>query len=163
MPNQMEWDRFYIDQAVMISKYSKSRRLQVGAILVKDNRSVANSYNGTYKGLDNNYEEEIITYHTKDGLVSNVDNGGKRIVELITLPSVLHAEQNLVGFCARMGISMDNCTVYQTHSPCMSCCILLHACGIKRIVYLYEYRDPTAIEFCKKTGILMEKIDENPF
>lgn len=44
-----------------------------------------------------------------------------------------HAEQNLIAFAARNGISTNGKSVYCTHHPCSSCARSLVQAGIKRV------------------------------
>lgn len=46
---------------------------------------------------------------------------------------MIHAEQNLIYNCARHGISMDNCVLYSTLSPCPTCTRALMQVGVTTI------------------------------
>jgi len=46
---------------------------------------------------------------------------------------MVHAEQNLICNCARHGISMNNCVIVCTMSPCVQCMRFLWQCGITKI------------------------------
>jgi len=111
----------FMGLAILSSKRSLCQRLQVGAVLVKDNRIIANSYNGLLPGnLDTCYLE------------CNIDK---------PCTKTLHAEENLIAFCAKEAIPMNNCSVYITHSPCKKCLNLLTQAGIKKIIYNIPYRN----------------------
>lgn len=56
MNKQMKSDKLYMDIAERVALESTARKLQVGAILVKDDQIVI-GYNGTRSGADNNCEE----------------------------------------------------------------------------------------------------------
>jgi hypothetical protein len=56
MKNKMK--DFYMNIAVECSKMSKAIRLQVGAIIVKDDNILSFSWNGTPAGWDNNCENK---------------------------------------------------------------------------------------------------------
>lgn len=167
--DQINWDKYYLRQVLNLAEiFSKSIRLKVGAILVKDNRPLANGYNGTPEGWDNQCEDitargpwtDKTEYLDLKDYYSLIDSGKKKQDDfvLVTKSEVSHAEENLIGYCAREGISTKDCTIYITDSPCMPCCRLLRRAGIRRIVYIREYRDNTAIEFCAKAGIKLEQI-----
>ena len=49
----------HLDVAERYAKLSKARRLNVGAVVVKDDRIISIGYNGTPPGWDNNCEYEI--------------------------------------------------------------------------------------------------------
>ena len=50
----------YMDVAERFSKLSTAKRLQVGAIVVKDDRIISIGYNGMPSGWSNNCENEVI-------------------------------------------------------------------------------------------------------
>ena len=52
-----------------------------------------------------------------------------------------HAESNAVCQCAKHNGGMNNCIAIVTLSPCINCCRLLWACGIRVIYFDKEYRD----------------------
>lgn len=54
---------------------------------------------------------------------------------------VLHGEANAILKCAKHGQSCDEATLYQTHSPCKDCSKLILQAGIKRVVYIEDYKD----------------------
>ena len=47
----------------------------------------------------------------------------------------------------------EDATLYVTLSPCQDCSKLIHQSGIKRVVYLNEYKDTTGLEFLKKANV----------
>ena len=76
----------YIDVAERFSKLSTAKRLQVGAIVVKDDRIISIGYNGMPSGWTNDCEDPILW---KDG---------QQLIEpmLVSKPEVLHAETNAI-------------------------------------------------------------------
>ncbi len=116
---------------------SYCKRKQVGALIVKDKMIISDGYNGTPSGFKNVCETE----------------SGK------TKWYVLHAEANAILKCAKHGISCNDATLYLTVSPCKDCSKLLHQAGIKRLVYLNEYKDTEGLDFLKKAKIEVEKIN----
>lgn len=131
--------KFYGQIVLDISKRSYAKRKQVGALAIKDNNIIAYGFNGTPTYMDNCCE---------DG------NG-------ITKPEVLHAELNLICKCAKSGISLDKAELYITLSPCIECAKLILQCGIKKVLYLEEYRDITGIEFLRNNKIEVIQINLN--
>lgn len=51
-----------------------------------------------------------------------------------------HAERNLISFCARKGISMENKIVISTHSCCYECARALWDSGVQEVVYKTEHK-----------------------
>jgi len=127
--------KFYLNIAESVSKASYCKRLQVGAILVKDDNIISFGYNGTPKKFDNDCE--------CDG---------------ITKPEVLHAESNCITKCALTTNSSKGSTMYATHSPCIECAKLIIQCEIKELYFNIEYRDLSGINLLKQHGIYVKQL-----
>ena len=140
----------HIRVAEIYASLSTAKRLQVGAIVVKDNRVISIGYNGMPSGWDNNCEDEI--GHVLD------DNG--KIVEtrLKTKPEVLHAETNAIAKLARSNESGLNATMFITHAPCLDCAKLIYQSGISNVYYRNAYRETAGVEFLLKSGVDVEQI-----
>ena len=54
---------------------------------------------------------------------------------------MIHAEENLISHCAKSGISIDNCTLVITLSPCQKCLRLMWQAGITQVICRDLYRD----------------------
>ncbi len=74
---------------------------------------------------------------------------------------MVHAEQHLIANCVRHGISMDDCTVVCTHSPCVVCMRLLFQCGITEVLFKVSYHDSESIKQMKDIKVL-ELATEEP-
>jgi dCMP deaminase len=123
------WDEYFLQRARLNASMSTCIRRSVGAVAVRDRRSFADAYNGTAPG----------TRHCVDG-------GCPRCADTKLGPGLemmrclcVHAEQNIVAFCAREGIKLDGSTLYQTTKPCTDCMKLLVSAGIVEVVYDEEY------------------------
>jgi len=138
MPNK--FDNAHMIVAETYAKLSSATRLQVGAVVEKDNRIISIGYNGTPSGWDNNCEDFIDDYNTK------------------TKQEVIHAEMNAIGKLAQSNESGANATMYITHAPCFDCAKLIHIAGIKKVFYRNQYRSDDGIEFLNKCNIEVEKI-----
>ena len=66
---------------------------------------------------------------------------------------VLHAEANAILKTASSTHNCKDSTLYLTMSPCRECSKLILQAGIKRVVYITEYKDLSGIKFLKKAGI----------
>jgi len=122
---QLRYDIAYLKMATEWSQLSHAKRKQVGCLVVRENQIISDGYNGTPTGFDNDCEDE---------------NGD-------THWYVLHSEANAILKCAKYGDSCDGATIYQTHSPCKECSKLIYQSGIKRLVYVEEYKDSSGIDF----------------
>ena len=135
MQKQQKLDKTFINIAKEVGTLSHCTRSKVGAVLVKDGNVISFGYNGTPAGMDNGCEENNVT---KD--------------------EVIHAEMNAILKAAKSGNAVDGSTLYLSLSPCKNCCKLIVQSGIKRVVYLEEYRDLSPIEFLSKFFVV-EKYD----
>jgi len=131
--------RLYMDWAKRVSELSHARRLQVGAVIVKDDSVISYGYNGMPSGWDNNCEIEI------------QQPVGR--VNLVTKPEVLHAESNAISKLAKSTNSGVGSTMFLTHSPCMECAKLIYQSGIDTVYYDTSYRSNDGIEFLQKSGV----------
>lgn len=136
----------YMDVAQRFAQLSSAKRLQVGAIVVKDDRIISIGYNGMPSGWDNNCEEEVVV-----AVIDGVPQ--KEIKELKTRPEVLHAEMNSLMKLAKSSESGNNAAMFVTHSPCMDCAKGIYQAGIKEVYYKNNYRSTQGIEFLEKCGV----------
>jgi dCMP deaminase len=143
MPKKIDYAHMKAAQGY--AELSSARRLQVGAIVTKDDRVISIGYNGTPAGWDNNCEFEFVHPQTK-------------ISELVTKKEVIHAESNAIGKLARSSESGDGATMYITHAPCFDCAKLIHVAGINEVFYHVPYRSTDGIDFLKKCKIEVEQI-----
>lgn len=123
---------------------SSAKRLQVGAIVVKDDRIISIGYNGMPSGWDNNCENEVFV--------------PPRVVLLETKKEVLHAETNAIAKLAKSTDSGDGATLFVTHSPCLDCAKLVYQSGINSVFYRNVYRNDEGIKFLEKAGVKVEQI-----
>lgn len=135
----------HMKTAELYARHSRSKRNQVGAVLVNDDndRILSCGYNGMLPNGDNDCE-----YINKDG-------------ELVTKPEVVHAEENVILFCAKAGISTKGKILYTTLSPCFQCSKSIITAGIKRVVFKELYRDTAGIDLLKQYGIEIIHIQED--
>ena len=140
-----------MDWADRTAELSHAVRLQVGAVIVKDDSVISYGYNGMPAGWDNNCEDEI------GHVLDNNDN----IVEtrLKTKPEVLHAESNAIAKLAKSTNSGLGATMFVTHAPCMECAKLIYQSGIGHVLYRNSYRDTSGITFLEKSGVKVEQIN----
>jgi dCMP deaminase len=137
----------YMDWASRLAKLSHARRLQVGAVIVKDDTVISYGYNGMPSGWDNNCEDEV-----------TVEMDEKFVKALKTKPEVLHAESNAVSKLAKSSNSGVNADIFITHSPCIDCAKLILQSGIRRVYYGTQYRDDYGVKFLQKSGVEVTQI-----
>lgn len=142
----------YMDWAKRVAQLSHAKRLNVGAVIVKDDTVISYGYNGMPAGWDNNCEDEVVeNYAGYEGAIHHV--------KLKTKPEVLHAESNAIAKLAKSNNSGNDADMFITHSPCMECAKLIYQSGIRRVFYDKDYRDDSGINFLKKSGISVERIE----
>lgn len=140
-----KFTNFHMRTAFNYAELSKARRLKCGSVLVSpDNtRVLMIGYNGTASGFDNNCEYE----HYENGELI-----------LTTKPEVIHAEANVILYCAKHGIKTDKCILYVTDSPCIECAKLIVTSGISKVFYSRKYRITDGIDYIKKFNLDIEQI-----
>lgn len=138
----------YMDWARRVAQLSYARRLNVGAVIVKDDTVISYGYNGMPAGWDNNCEYETVDNYS----------GRTPTVELKTKPEVLHAESNAIAKLAKSTNSGRDADIFITHSPCIECSKLIYQSGIRRVFYGENYRDDTGIKFLEKSGVEVLKV-----
>lgn len=123
----------FMNIAYMISKRGTCGRLQVGCIIVKENRIISTGYNGPVKDAAHCNEFSC-----------NVNESCTRAV---------HAEANAIYWAAKEGTKLKRCTIYCTHSPCEKCAEAIIQSGIKTVIYNKDFRDKLPLVVLKKAGV----------
>ena len=72
---------------------------------------------------------------------------------------VLHAEANAMMKVARSTNNARGATLYLTHSPCKECSKLVLQAGIKRLVYMDAYKDPSGLDLLEQGGVLIHRLE----
>ena len=160
--------------AKIFAELSSARRLHVGAIVVKDDRIISIGYNGMPAGWDNDCENKKYMSSDAGGWLNpdeieerwpfeeediDPDLGYARRYALKTKPEVLHAESNAIAKLAKSNDSGEGADIFITHAPCIECAKLIYQSGINGVYYSENYRDDAGIEFLKKSGVNIEKLD----
>ena len=112
------WEEYFKDLVNLTASRSSCDRLNVGCIFVKENRIIAQGYNGYISGCEH-----------------------KMVMRDNHNIATIHAEQNTITDCAKRGVSSDGCTAYITHYPCYNCMKLMVSCGIISIKYINDYKN----------------------
>ena len=142
---KQKWVYAFMDTAERFAQLSSAKRLQVGAVVVKDNRIISIGYNGMPSGWTNECEEEI--GHVLD------DSGNIIETRLKTKDEVIHAEANAIVKLARDGESGSGSAMFCTHAPCVQCAKLIYGAGISKLFYRDAYRDNNGLDFLAATGV----------
>lgn len=127
---------YFINMVRATAMGSYCKRLQVGAVIVnpKDKRIISSGYNGQPAGVCNECENDGVTKQT-----------------------VIHAELNAILY-AKMDLT--GCHIYITHSPCEHCAACIMNVGIKKVIYIEDYRSSAGVDFLRANNIEVIKYDE---
>ena len=133
---RLEWDEYFMSIAFLASCRSPCERLNVGAIIVKNNRLISMGYNGYIQGAPH---------------ISRIQDNHEQ--------SIIHSEINAISDCAKRGVSLENSKIYITHYPCINCFRSIAACGIKEVIYLDDYNNnPIVKELATDSGIIIKQL-----
>ena len=124
---KIKYIRAHLEVARIYGKLSSAKRLQVGCIIVKDDRIISIGYNGMPTGGSNICEE---------------NNKSK--------PEVLHAETNAITKLAKSTESGQDSYMFCTFAPCVNCAKLILQSGIKEFHYENDYKNLDGINLLKK-------------
>jgi dCMP deaminase len=150
---KQKWIDAFMDTAERFAQLSSAVRLQVGAVVVQDNRIISIGYNGTPAGWDNSCEKVVdVSY---DDPRYDFNHFSK---ELKTKDEVIHAEANAISKLARDGERGMGSVLFCTHAPCVQCAKLIYGAGIKKVYYRNSYRDNDGVDFLTKCDIEVEKV-----
>ena len=135
---RLRYDKAYLRMAQTWAELSHCERKKVGALIVRDGRIISDGYNGTPAGFPNcceNQQGETEWY-------------------------VLHAEANAILKVARSTNDCSDATLFITLSPCKDCSKLVLQAGIKRVVYMTEYKDTMGVDFLRSAGVEVVHISD---
>jgi len=165
----------YNDFAERTAKLSHARRLQVGAVIVKDDTVISYGYNGMPSGWDNNCEDKEFESGDAGGWLTPEEietqwpfeewvpaHSRKMRYRLKTKPEVLHAESNAIAKLAKSNNSGMGATMFITHAPCLDCAKLIFQSGIGSVLYRDAYRDTGGVTFLEKSGVEVTQIKRAP-
>ena len=139
MKKKMTWNKKFMDIAKDVAQWSKDKSTGVGAVIVKHNRVIATGYNGFPEHIDDEKPER----HERPEKYS----------------WTVHAEENAIISCARIGVSTQDAVMYCTWFPCAGCARMLVNAGIKKIVCGQE-PDLSNEKFGAEFKIVLEMLHE---
>lgn len=159
---------FFMTVAKLYALRSTCLRGQVGCVAVKDYRQIAAGYNGAPPGMKHCTEVGCGGGVTvREAQLDPLPNGeaprpAERL-DVVEFPNgctrSIHAEVNMVAHAARVGISLQHCTVYATHGPCLPCAQSYVAAGIGALIYETPYRLPEGLELINQANIVIVRYE----
>lgn len=147
---RLSWDQYFLKIAMLVAERSTCLRHNVGAIVVKKKRIMTTGYNGAAAGVRDCLELGCLRNKLK------IPSG-----TMHEICRAIHAEQNAIIQAARLGINIEDATLYCTHSPCIICAKMIVNAGIKRVVSFTPYSEQTFADLFKEATISYE-IMERP-
>jgi dCMP deaminase len=129
--------RAMMEMTIIFGQTSESKRLKVGASLVKNNAIISLGVNGTPAG-----------WYTNDC----EDGNGE------TQWFVKHAEAACLDKLVHSTESASGAIMLISHAPCKFCSIRIKDAGINRVYYRYTYRDLSGIDYLMQNHVIVEQI-----
>ena len=147
-----KWDKRFMDMAVQIGSWSScfQENRHVGAIIVKNKRVIATGYNGAPQGIKSCADKG-------ECLRKKLNIASGTMQEICY---AVHAEQNAIIQAARVGCSVEGCTLYCTHQPCVICAKIIINSGIKRVVYKEGYPADFSVKLFEEADVKLEKYSD---
>ena len=163
-PKAQSFDEMYMQLAVNMAKLSTCARVQVGAVLVVDERPLLSGYNGSPRG------HRHCTDVFYDRYQESCYEGS--FEEFMQLPKIkaehgvfsrlheIHAEVNIIAQAAYKGLATKKGKLYVTCSPCNDCCKSILTAGISEVVFkdLYD-RETEGLEILVNSGIKLRQLE----
>lgn len=136
--------QFFKDIVYRIAQQSECLSRQVGCIVVKDRRIVAEGWNAPPKKTD----------------VASCQRCNKPHVSGQNLEQALcaHAEINAISSAAYLGYSIKDAELYCTVKPCAECMKAIIACGIKNVYFFEDYETLYTDLFAANASVGLHKL-----
>ena len=136
-----------MDKAYEQAEKSACLRAKVGAVIVLNDKIIAQGYNNMTGGINDCKEVGCIRE------ILHIPSGERREV-----CRAICAEQLAISEAARNGVKLDGGTAYITTFPCHICSKMLVSSGISEIVYDKDYPDELSQNFLEEAGVKIRKI-----
>ncbi|OGH59482.1 MAG: cell division protein DedD [Candidatus Magasanikbacteria bacterium RIFCSPHIGHO2_01_FULL_33_34] len=146
------WDEYFMEVTRAVAKRATCDRGRSGCVISRDKQIMVTGYVGSPKGLPHCDEigHQMKSTTHEDGHISQ------------HCVRTAHAEQNAIVQAAKLGISINDGTLYCKMTPCAICAKMIINAGIKRIVCEKRYHAGSeSEEMFKQVGIFLEFFDEN--
>lgn len=139
IPSNNKWDQRFMEQAKLISTWSKDPSTQIGVVIVNDEKRIlATGYNGFPRGIADDKER--------------LNNREEK------LDRIIHGEMNALMNALYNGVSVKDATMYVYGLPiCCSCAKSVIQSGIKRVVVNKTDREYWADQWDNKSAPMFEE------
>ena len=146
------WDEYFMEVMDAISKRATCGRGRSGCVIALNNQLLVTGYVGSPIGLPHCDEvgHQMKKVVHEDGTIT------EHCVRTV------HAEQNAICQAARLGISLQDSTLYCRMTPCRTCAMLIINCGIERVVCEFRYHSGTESEaMFSEAGIKLDFVNDD--
>ena len=131
----IKWNDYFMGMIDNVSMKSKDKHTKVGAIITgSDNEIRSTGFNSFVRGMNDDIPE--------------------RQERPEKYWWIEHAERNAIYNAARIGTSLNNCTIYISFLPCMDCARAIVSVGIKTIIISHAEN----LKFIERTSSYKEHI-----
>ncbi|MGP8079069.1 MAG: deoxycytidylate deaminase [Dehalococcoidales bacterium] len=148
-PSRISADEYFLKIASVVAERSTCLRHHMGAVAVKDKHILTTGFNGAPSGLKDCLELGCLRDE------QNIPSGTRT-----EICRAIHAEQNVIIQAALHGISLEGCTIYCTHTPCVLCAKMMINARVKRVVIFTKYADDSFKELFREAGIQVDVLDK---
>ncbi len=144
-------DAYFMAIAHVTATRGTCSRRKVGAVAVRDGRTLATGYNGSPAGTRH-------CDHGKYGIDQMddpdlIDVNGRK-----SCSRAVHAEANVLAYAAKDGIALRGATIYTNTYPCHGCAKQMVSCGIVEVVFDADYNnDPLVTQLCEESGMKLRR------
>ena len=141
------WDEYFLELANTAAKRATCDRGRSGCVIVRNKHVLVTGYVGSPLGLP----------HCDDvgHLLKSVTHADGHVTQHCM--RTVHAEQNAICQAARLGIALENGTLYCRMTPCRTCAMLIINCGIARVVCEKKYHaGAESEEMFRQAGVALE-------
>jgi dCMP deaminase len=145
------WDEYFMELAITAAKRATCDRGRSGCVIVRNKQVLVTGYVGSPLGLP----------HCDDvgHMFKKVTHEDGRITQHCV--RTVHAEQNAICQAAKLGIALENGTLYCRMTPCRTCAMLIINCGIKRVVCERKYHaGAESEEMFRQAGVTLDFIHD---
>jgi dCMP deaminase len=146
------WDEYFMEVCRAVATRATCNRGRSGCVIARDKQILVTGYVGAPKGLPHCDEMG----HLMKEVIHEDGHKSSHCMRTV------HAEQNAICQAAKMGISLDDSTIYCKMTPCRTCAMLIINCGIKKVVSEKDYQDAKeSKEMFKKAGVKLEILNKD--
>lgn len=148
-PLRSKYVHLFMAQAYAAESQTEAIREKVGCVIVSPSGAMVTGWNGQPSGHYTNCCENTPV----------IEDGVERMK---TDRSVLHAENNALGWAMRSGTSLQGAWLFSTVSPCDVCARSIIPSGIRRVFFHRFHDNMTGIGMLAQAGIDVQQVEFTP-